>query len=62
MPAFVAAYPAETKEAFCDGHVKAFAFFGGVPRSILYDNTRIAVARILDDGTRQRTLVIVRTE
>ncbi|HET8765508.1 MAG TPA: IS21 family transposase, partial [Rhodanobacter sp.] len=54
---FVAAYPAETKEAFCDGHVKAFAFFGGVPKSILYDNTRIAVARILGDGVRQRTQV-----
>jgi hypothetical protein len=51
----VIAYPAETTEAFCDGHVKAFEFFGGVPRSILYDNTRIAVARILGDGTRQRT-------
>ena len=50
------AYPAETKEAFCDGHVKAFSFFGGVPRSILYDNT-IAVARILGDRTRQRTQV-----
>jgi transposase len=54
---FVAAYPAETKEAFCDGHVKAFSFLGGVPRSILYDNTKIAVARILGDGTRQRTQV-----
>jgi transposase len=54
---FVAAYPAESKEAFCDGHVKAFTFFGGVPRSILYDNTKIAVARILGDGTRQRTQV-----
>ena len=49
---FVVAYPAETKEAFCDGHVKAFGFFGGVPQSILYDNTKIAVARILGDGTR----------
>lgn len=49
------AYPAETTEAFCDGHVKAFEFFGGIPLSILYDNTRIAVARILGDGTRQRT-------
>jgi transposase len=39
---FVAAYPAETTEAFCDGHVRAFAFFGGVPKSILYDNTKIA--------------------
>ena len=52
---FVKAYPAETTEAFLDGHVSAFAFFGGVPQSILYDNTRIAVAKILGDGTRQRT-------
>jgi len=52
---FVVAYPAETTEAFCDGHVRAFAFFGGVPKSILYDNTRIVVAGILGDGKRQRT-------
>ena len=31
----------------------AFAFFGGVPRSILYDTTKLAVARILGDGKRQ---------
>ena len=54
---FVVAYPAETTEAFCDGHVKAFEFFGAVPQSILYDNTKIAVARILGDGRRQRTRV-----
>ena len=54
---FVAAYPAETTEAFCDGHNAAFAFFGGVPISILYDNTKLAVARILGDGKRQRTRV-----
>jgi hypothetical protein len=54
---FVAAYPAETTEAFCDGHVRAFTFFDGVAQSVLYDNTRIAVARILGDGTRQRTRV-----
>lgn len=54
---FVRAYPAETTEAFCDGHVAAFEFFGGVPVSILYDNTKIAVARILGDGKRQRTRV-----
>ena len=54
---FVQAYPAETTEAFCAGHVAAFDFFGGVPQSILYDNTRIAVARILGDGRRQRTRV-----
>ena len=62
---FVVAYPAETTEAFCDGHVQAFAFFAnlsetgksGVPQSILYDNTKIAVAKILGDGRRKRTRV-----
>ncbi len=54
---FLKAYPAETTEAFCDAHVAAFEFFGGVPVSILYDNTKIAVARILGDGKRKRTRV-----
>ena len=44
---FIKAYPAETTEAFLDGHVSAFAFLGGVPQSILYDNTKLAVAKIL---------------
>jgi transposase len=26
-----------------DGHVRAFAFFGGVPQSVLYDNDRCLV-------------------
>jgi transposase len=50
----VKAYPAETTEAFLDGHVSAIAFFGGVPRSILYDNTKIAVARITGAGFLMR--------
>ncbi len=62
---FVVAYPAETTEGFCDGHVKAFEYFAslsetgraGVPQSILYDNTKIAVAKIMGDGRRQRTRV-----
>ncbi len=54
---FLKAYPAETTEAFCDAHVAAFEFFGGVPVSILYDNTKIAVARILGDGKRKRTRI-----
>jgi transposase len=52
---FVKAYPAETAEAFCDGHVAAFDFFGGVPQSILYDNTRLAVAKIVKGGERLRS-------
>ena len=52
---FVKAYPAETTEAFLDGHVSAFALLGGAPQSIRYDNTKLAVARILGDGRRKRT-------
>ena len=52
---FVAAYPSATVEAWLDGHNRAFAFFGGVPQSILYDNDKCLVSRILPDGTRQRT-------
>ena len=54
---FVKAFPAETTGAFCDGHNAAFGYFDGVPRRIVYDNTKLAVARILGDGTRQRTRV-----
>jgi hypothetical protein len=51
----VQAHPPESTEAFCEGHNVGFEFFGGVPRSILYDNTKLVVARILGDGRRQRT-------
>ncbi len=47
----------EAWQAFCEGHNVSFEFFGGVPRSILYDNTKLAVARILGDGTRRRTRI-----
>ena len=52
---FVVAFPAETTEAFLDGHVRAFAYFGAVPTRILYDNTKIAVAQILGGEERQKT-------
>ena len=52
---FIKAYPGETTEAFCDGHVSAFRYLGGVPQSILYDNTKLAVAKILGGGRRKRT-------
>jgi transposase len=52
---FVVAFPAETTEAFLEGHVRAFAYFDGVPTRILYDNTKIAVARILGGEERKKT-------
>ena len=52
---YVRAYPAANTEAWLDGHVHAFAFFGAVPQSVLYDNDRCLVAKIMANGERQRT-------
>ncbi|MGB8623071.1 MAG: IS21 family transposase, partial [Paracoccaceae bacterium] len=51
---YIRAYPAATSEAWVDGHVHAFGFFGRVPVSVLYDNDRCLVAQILPDGSRKR--------
>jgi len=50
---FVRAYPRECTESFQDGHVRAFAYFGGVPTRISYDNSKVAVAAVT--GARGRT-------
>ena len=52
---YIRAYPAANTEAWLDGHVHAFAFFGAIPQSILYDNDRCLVAKIMPGGTRKRT-------
>jgi len=44
---FARAYPFEKSEAFFDGHVQAFQWFGGVVRSARYDNIKTAVLKIL---------------
>src|SRR5262245_60634588 len=51
---FVQAFERECTETFWEGHVRAFAFLGGVPRRITYDNSRVMVAKII--GPRQRRL------
>ena len=44
---FVAAYPCETQEMVLDAHNRAFAFFGGVPNRLIYDNLKTVVDTIL---------------
>ena len=53
---YVRGYEAAVSEAWMDGHVHAFNFFGAVPQSILYDNDRCLVVKIHKDGQRRRTL------
>lgn len=50
---FVQAFPTECTETFQEGHVRAFEFFGGVPSRISYDNSKIAVRKIV--GRRGET-------
>lgn len=39
----VAAYSHQNEESFLEGFVRAFDFFGGVPRKAIFDNARVAV-------------------
>ncbi len=41
------AYPRENTETFQAAHVAAFEFFGGVPTRTDYDNSKVAVAKII---------------
>src|SRR5262245_46717331 len=52
---FVRAFPRECTEAFLEGHVRAFDFFGGVPRRISYDNSKVAVAQVTGNRDRKVT-------
>jgi transposase len=50
--AFHYAFANQAQEAFLEGHVRAFASFGGVPARIRYDNLKPAVVRILKGRDR----------
>jgi transposase len=48
-------YERQDQTSFLDGHVRAFAHFGGVPARVAYDNLKAAVVRILVGGERTLT-------
>jgi transposase len=50
---FACLSPRECQETFHDGHARAFAFFAGVPRTIRYDNSRLAVLKVKPGHCRQ---------
>jgi transposase len=52
---FCCAFPKECTEAFLEGHRRAFDYFGGVPRRISYDNSKIAIAKIAGSRAREVT-------
>jgi transposase len=58
----VSAYPRECTETFQAGHVAAFEFFGGVPTRTSYDNTTIAVKKVVGPNERDLTREFLRLE
>jgi transposase len=43
---FVIAFPTERLEAFLEGHVRGFMYFGGIPKEGLYDNATTQVVKV----------------
>ena len=50
---FLVAYPRESQEMVFDAHNRAFAFFGGVTRRMIYDNPKTVVDAIFVGKERQ---------
>src|SRR5258705_4188296 len=50
--AFHIAFATQAQEAFLEGHVLAFEYFGGVPGRVRYDNLKPAVVRVLKGRDR----------
>jgi len=50
--AFHVAFATQAQEAFLEGHVLAFEYFGGVPGRVRYDNLKPAVIRVLKGRDR----------
>ena len=59
---FLCAFPRECTETFQQGHVLAFEFFGGVPRRITYDNSKIAVITVGKGRERKLTYEFLRLQ
>lgn len=56
---FVLALPTQAQEAFFQGHVAAFAFLGGVPKVLVYDNLKAAVKTILEGRNREEQTAFI---
>jgi transposase len=52
---FVMTFERECTESYWEGHVRAFEFFGGVPETISYDNSKVLVSKIIGPHERKLT-------
>ncbi|WP_382285253.1 hypothetical protein [Heyndrickxia sporothermodurans] len=50
---FVKVFQHQRQEALFQGHADAFDYFGGVPKTIVYDNMKTAVKKVLEGTKRE---------
>ena len=59
---FCQIFPRECTETFQEGHRRAFEFFAAVPKRISYDNSRIAVTKVIQKRGSEFTREFLRLE
>jgi transposase len=55
-------FPRECTEAFHEGHARAFTFFGGVATRLSYDNSKVAVVKLIGPHERRLTREFLRLQ
>jgi len=53
---YVQVFERECQEVWCEGHIRAFEFFGGVPNRITADNAKSLVAKVIGPNERKLTV------
>ncbi len=53
---YVQVFERECLEVWCEGHIRAFEFFGGVPNRITADNAKSLVAQVIGPNERKLTV------
>lgn len=51
-------YRNEDTQAFIDAHIRFFAYIGGVPKTMVYDNMRVAIAKFVGKNEKIATVAL----
>ena len=55
---FAYLYNNENTQSFVDAHIKFFEYIGGVPRCMVYDNMKVAVAKFVGRTEKEATIAL----
>jgi len=51
-------YRTEDTQAFIDAHIRFFAYIGGIPQCMVYDNMRVAIAKFVGKSEKEATVAL----